>query len=257
MEWTTLEKIGLTHGEIKTYLALLKLGPSSTGPIAKRSGVSRSKVYAILDKLEKKGLASHIEKSGVVYFQAVEPGKIKDYLKERKEELETLEQEFEKFLPQLEAFHRQQGAVNNITVYQGMKGLKVAHEHTYLKLKRGEEYYVLGVPQYQPWEHLRYWEKDHRRRDGAGIKCKLLFNSDSERKLLENRNSYRLCEARYMPTDIKTPAYFTIYKDTTLITIPSAEPISIEIVSREITDSFKAYFDEFWNRSKPFLHRES
>ena len=252
MNWTTLEKIGLTHGEIKTYLALLKLGLSSTGPVAKQSGVSRSKVYMILDKLEKKGLASHVEKSGVVYFQAVEPGKIKDYIKDQQEELKSIEEEFERFLPQLEAFHRARGQTHQITVYQGMKGMKAAHEHTYLKLKRGEEYYVLGVPQYQPWEHLHYWVKDHRRRDAAGIRCKMLFNSDAERKLMENRNSYRYAEARYMPTDIKTPAYFTIYKDTTLISIPSAEPIAIEIVSREITDAFRAYFDAFWKLSKPF-----
>jgi sugar-specific transcriptional regulator TrmB len=252
LDWTTLEKIGLTHGEIKTYLALLKLGASSTGPIAKQSGVSRSKVYMILDKLEKKGLASHVEKSGVVYFQAVEPGKIKDYIKDQQEQLKNLEEEFDKFLPQLQAFHSQPGQTHNITVYQGMKGLKVAHEHTYLKLKRGEEYYVLGVPQYQPWEHLHYWVKDHRRRDEAGIKCKMLFNSDADRKLMKNRNSFRLSEARYMPTEIRTPAYFTIYKDTTLITIPSKDPISIEIVSNEITDAFKAYFGEFWKRSKPY-----
>jgi sugar-specific transcriptional regulator TrmB len=252
LDWTTLEKIGLTHGEIKTYLALLKLGPSSTGPIAKQSGVSRSKVYMILDKLEKKGLASHVEKSGVVYFQAVEPGKIKDYIKEQQEQLKSLEEEFEKFLPQLESFHRAQEALHQITVYQGLKGLKVAHEHTYLKLKKGDEYYVLGVPQYQPWEHLHYWGKDHRRRSDAGIRCRMLFNSDADPKLLKNRNSFRHCEARYMPTDLRTPAYFTIYKDTTLISIPSKDPIAIEIVSREITDAFMAYFNEFWKRSKPF-----
>jgi hypothetical protein len=32
----------------------------------------------------------------------------------------------------------------------------------------------------------------------------------------------------------------------------SGEPISIEIVSQKVTDSFRAYFDEFWKRSKPF-----
>jgi sugar-specific transcriptional regulator TrmB len=252
LDWTTLEKIGLTRGEIKSYLALLRLGPSSTGPIAKNSGVSRSKIYVILDKLEKKGLASHVEKNGVIYFQAVEPGKIKDYIKDQQEQLKSLEEEFEKFLPQLESFHRQPGEMHSITVYQGMKGLKVAHEHTYLKLKRGEEYYVLGVPQYQPWEHLHYWAKDHRRRDDAGIRCKMLFNSDADKKLMKNRNSYKYAEARYMPTDIRTPAYFTIYKDTTLITIPSKDPIAIEIVSQEITNAFMAYFDEFWKRSTPY-----
>ncbi len=73
MDTRLLEELGLTQGEIKAYLALLKLGSTSTGPLAKESGVSRSKLYAILDRLEKRGLASHVEERGVIQFQAAEP----------------------------------------------------------------------------------------------------------------------------------------------------------------------------------------
>ena len=36
-----LSQAGLTDGESRAYLALLELGPSTTGPIVDRSGVSR------------------------------------------------------------------------------------------------------------------------------------------------------------------------------------------------------------------------
>jgi hypothetical protein len=55
-----------------------------------------------------------------------------------------------------------------------------------------------------------------------------------------------------MPTDIKTPAYFLIYKDTVVITIASEFPTSIEIINQQIADAFRSYFEEFWKRSKPF-----
>ncbi len=100
-----------------------------------------------------------------------------------------------------------------------------------------------------------YWQKDHLRRAKAGIRCKLLFNQDTPIEILKNRDKYRFCEARYLPGDIKTPSYFLIYKDTVAITIPSENPISIEIISQEIADSFKAYFDEFWRKSKPLKIR--
>jgi len=247
-----LEEIGLTRGETKTYLALLKLGSSSTGPIAAQSQVSRSKLYLILDKLEKKGLCSHIEKNGIVYFQAVEPTKIKDYLRDKKEELDRTVREFDEFLPQLQSYYNKREKIQSIEVYQGLKGLRAAHEHTYLKLKRGEEYCYIGVPAYQPEEHHTYWKKDHQRRVELGIKCRVLFNRDTDRKILINRNGYKGCDARYMPTGIKTPAYFLIYKDTVMIAISSEDPIAIEIVSQEIADSFKAYFEQFWKNSKPF-----
>ncbi|MFN7991628.1 MAG: helix-turn-helix domain-containing protein [Candidatus Micrarchaeia archaeon] len=252
MKQSILEMIGLTEGEAKTYKALLRLGSSSTGAISSEAGVSTSKLYIILDKLERKGLASHIDRGGVRHFQAVEPAKIRDYLNEKRREVEVLESELEAQLPNLMALYAHASTQESITVFKGMKGLKTAHEHTYLKLGRGDEYCVLGIPQITEWDRLGYWEKDHQRRDAAGIRCRLLFNQGVEGKILMERNSYRFSEARYMPTDIKTPAYFTIYKDTTLVIIPSADPISIEIVSKEVADAFRGYFNEFWKLSKPF-----
>ncbi len=250
MDTKLLEEIGLTNGEIKAYLALLKLGSCSTGPLAKESQVSRSKLYIILDKLEKKGLASHVEKKGVTYFQAVEPNKIKDYIREKEERLQNLEKEFSNLLPQLESLQKEKGRVQKVTVYQGLKGLITAHEHTYLKLKKGEEYVYIGVPKYQPFEQHLYWQRDHIRRAKLGIKTRMMFNNDVDKEVVANRNSYKYCDTRYMPKGIKTPSFFLIYADTVVITIPSKDPISIEIISQEIADSFMAYFEEFWKLSE-------
>jgi predicted transcriptional regulator len=259
MKQSILEMIGLTEGEAKTYKALLKLGSSSTGAISSEAGVSTSKLYIILDKLKRKGLVSHIDRDGIRHFQAVEPAKIRDYLNEKKRGVEALESELEAQLPSLMQLYAHTGAHETVAVFSGTKGMRTAHEHTYMKLGKGDIYYVLGVPDYPLWEEkdpkgqfARYWEADHRRRAAAGIGCRLLFNTDANATLLKQRNSTRLCVARYMPIDIRTPAYFTIYKDTVLITIISAEPICIEVTNQDVADAFKAYFDEFWKKSKPF-----
>ena len=55
-----------------------------------------------------------------------------------------------------------------------------------------------------------------------------------------------------MPTDIKTPSYVAIFKDTVMMTLPKKEPVVIEIKNKEIADSFKAYFEAFWKNSKKF-----
>lgn len=253
METGVLRELGLTEGEIKAYLTLLRLGSSAAGAVARESGISRSKIYLVLDKLEKKGMASHVEQRGVKYFQPVEPSKIRDYLKERKEKLENLEGDLERFLPRLEAFHKGAGAGQTVSVYLGFKGMRVAHEHVYLKLRRGDEYYALGAPSGRSWKGMeRYWEKDHQRRAASAIKCKILFNADVDRSVLEDRNGRPLCEARYMPIGMVTPAEIEVFGDTTLIITISDEPVTVEIVSREISRSFKSYFDQFWKRSKSF-----
>lgn len=252
MKTHILKEIGLTPGEIKAYLALLTIGPSSTGPIAKESGVSRSKLYGILDRLEKKGLVSHVEKNGVISFQPVEPGKIKDYLKQKEEDIKRLQRDVELFIPQLEAYYQRAASSQVVRVYQGLKGLATAHEHTYLKLNRGEEYVYIGIPRIQPSSHHLYWKRDHERRSKAGIRCRLLFNKDTDPSVLKDRNSRHGCDARYLPVTIKTPAYYAIYKDTVVIAIASENPIAIEIVNQDIADSFLAYFEAFWQHAKPF-----
>jgi len=57
-----LEGIGLTKGEVKVYLTLLKTGETTTGKIIDNSGLSSGKIYEILEKLIKKGLVAYIIK---------------------------------------------------------------------------------------------------------------------------------------------------------------------------------------------------
>ena len=57
-----IREAGLTEGESKVYLALLKLDSSTSGPIIEESGVANSIIYRILDSLSEKGLVSYIIK---------------------------------------------------------------------------------------------------------------------------------------------------------------------------------------------------
>ena len=251
MDTSSLKEAGLTDGEIKVYLALLELGLSTTGPIIKKSGIARSIIYQLLEKLMQKGLVSYITKEKTKYFQAAEPNKILKYIDERKKRLEENRKKAEQLLPELilkQKIHKKSEA----NIYTGFRGIRTAHEHLYLNLKKGEEYCYLGVPAYQPEEQHIYWKKDHVRRIKKGIKCRLLFNRDTDKKTLKNRNSYKGADAKYMPSGIKTPACFMTYKDTTVIILQSPFAIAVELINQEIADSFQAYFEEFWKRSKKF-----
>ena len=101
-----LEKVGLTKGEIKVYLALIELGESSSGAIIIKAKVSRSKVYEVLEKLKEKGLVSEVIKENIKYFQAGNPKVILEYIKKKKEELKEQEEDFKKILPNLEEMQK-------------------------------------------------------------------------------------------------------------------------------------------------------
>jgi sugar-specific transcriptional regulator TrmB len=75
-----LESFGLTTGEAKAYLALMTLGPSTVGPIAKKSSISYSKIYEVLQRLIEKGLVSSTTKEKTRHYQAVPPSRIIEFL---------------------------------------------------------------------------------------------------------------------------------------------------------------------------------
>ncbi|MBU1854934.1 MAG: helix-turn-helix domain-containing protein, partial [Nanoarchaeota archaeon] len=50
-ELTELTKLGLTKGEIRIYEALLELGETTRTKLAKKSGVSPSKIYDVTNRL--------------------------------------------------------------------------------------------------------------------------------------------------------------------------------------------------------------
>ena len=251
MNKEAFKQAGMTDGEIKVYLAMLEIGESTTGPIIEKSGIARSISYQILERLIEKGLASFIIKNNTRYYQAANPEKIVEYSKKEIEKAKENLIDIEKILPDL-LEKQKTNPKSQATIYLGYKGIRTAHEGTYSKLKKGGEYLYLGVPAYQPDEQHIYWQKDHIRRAKAGINVRILCNKDVSPETLKNRNSYKGCDARYMETDVKTPAGFEIYADTIVIILQTPQQIAVEIVNQDIADSFKAYFEDYWKKSKPF-----
>ena len=251
MDYSALKEAGLTDGESRVYLALLETGPSTTGPIVEKSRVAKSIVYQLLEKLIEKGLVSFIIKEKTKYYQAAQPSKLLDYIEEREKQLIRNKTEIQKILPEL-LLKQTLAKKSEAQIYEGFRGIQTVHEKTYLRLKRGEEYFYLGVSSFQEKQYHLYWQRDHVRRAKAGINTKILFNKNTDASILKNRNGFKGCDCRYMPIDIVTPAWFSGYKDVTIIGLQSEKGLAIEIINQEIADSFRAYFEAFWKQTKPF-----
>ena len=261
----SVQQAGLTEGEAKVYLALLKIGISTTGPIIEESGVANWIIYRILNSLIDKGLVAYITKEKTKYFSAANPQRIIDFIEERKEKLDDDKNAITKILPQLLAMTQQSGETS-IQIYEGFKGFLTAWELCHVKLKKGDEYHCLGIYPVQEEKFHAYWKKDHKRRVKTGFKGKMLFNKGTSKEILKNRNSYWGCESRYMPSDMQTPAWFVVFKDVVSIYLQTRKfeddgtlvkkPLSIVIFNKEIAKTFEAYFQDYWKRSKPFEHKK-
>ena len=250
MDIAPLKEAGLTDGETRVYLALLEIGSSTIGPILEKSGITRSIIYRILEKLIKKGLVSYITKEKTKYYQAAQPNKLLDYMDTREKQLQKNRNKIERMLPQL-ILKQKAAKKSEANMYEGFKGLMTAYDKRYDKLKKGDEVVIYGLPPSQPEYHHAYWKKANAKLDKLGIKSKLLYHPDVTDKNLKNRNRYKLCQAKRMPFNIESPSWVMVYKDVTLIAIPQGDmPFAFEITNQKVADSFKNYFKVMWKQSK-------
>ncbi len=252
-----IAEAGLTEGEAKVYLALLELGVSTVGPIIEKSKVARSFAYNILNGLINKGLASYVTRDRTKYYQAAEPSRLLDYMEKRKEALERSKSELEKLMPGLKALQTEVPRTE-ISVYEGFRGIQTAFEHYEDKLRKGDEYLCFGGYPTQKDQYHLYWQKHHEKRMKEGIRTRMLFDKDADDDVLKNRNSYALCDTRRLHTKLKTPAWFYIYKDTTTIFLQenpdfqNTKALGVEIVNQEIADTFRAIFEDYWKKARPY-----
>ena len=241
-----LEEIGLTKSEIKVYLALLELGSSTTGPIVDKSGASSSKIYEIMDKLLQKGLVSYIIKEGMKYFEAADPNRILDYLKEKQTALEEQTKEIKKLLPELELKRTLSKYKSTATIYKGMKGLETAFQDIFKTLKKGDTNYVYVVGELD--ERMNeFFKKQYTLRAKQGIKTKTIF-SEVGRKMYESRKTLPLFEGKVVGTTT-SPATINIYGTKVNLRMgDSQNVICIVIDNKELADSFLEQFNLLWNQ---------
>lgn len=238
MDLKILEDIGLTKSEIKVYLALLELGPSTKGPVVHKSGVASSKIYYLLEKLMEKGLVSYIIRANVKHFEAVPPRKLLDYVEAKKEKVEIQKENLKKILPQLEMRQFIAMITPEARIFRGMGGARTSFNDILTTLKKGEEYYVLGVSTYtQRFE--RFVINFHKKRAKCSIRCKIMVN-EVAKDIGRELESIPLTEVRYIPIELFSPVVFHIYKYMTLISI-SLEEMFIQIHSKHLSDGLRTY----------------
>jgi sugar-specific transcriptional regulator TrmB len=251
MDLKLLEDIGLTEGEVKVYLALLKLGASKTGPLATTAGVSSSKVYKILARLEKKGLVGHALKGDVKYFSALEPRRIMDYIDEKQVQLEDRKKLMEKMLPELEKQRKAASQKSEAHIYDGFRAVTNFFRNVLDELKPGETYYVIGAG-YGKGEVpglYQFFYRHHLKRADRKIRVKMLANYDTKNTLVETTSLNS--EIRFLPQYLITNMEIVFYKNKVFIAILTSEPKGFLIESDEAVKSFQAYFNALWKIAKP------
>jgi len=247
---STLREIGLTESEAKVYVALLALEESPKGPILKKAKIAHSKIYLVLDKLIDKGLASSFIKNKVKHFRAAPPEEIKNYLKQKKKEIEKEEVELNKILPQLKRLKDEKKGEVTAEVFYGWRGMETVFNQIYSTLKKGNTNLVIGASKGADIPRTeRFFIKHDARLMKKGVKKKVIFNDNVRTyvKRIEKIGDFSY-DKKFI--SITTPVEINIFGDKTAIVRLKEEPIVFLIKDKETADSFKAYFEALWLTAK-------
>jgi len=251
MDLTNLKKIGLTEGEIKLYNALLELGESTRTELAKKSGISPSKIYDVANRLLEKGIISSVKKNGVIHFSAASPERIKEFLKNKENEIEKEKSLIDQMLPMLLAKYQKTEEDIDIEVFYGWEGMKTVFNDIVKTLNKGELNYVVGASKgYDNKQADIFFSQYYLKKRKKGFGTKIIFNEN----VRENKKRTRifkesLNKIRFLHQDTFTE--INLYKNTVLIIILLKKPIILRINNNEAADSFKKFFDSMWKISKP------
>jgi HTH-type transcriptional regulator, sugar sensing transcriptional regulator len=247
MDEHLLQEIGLTPGETKVYLALLELGMTTTGPLIKKSGVSASKTYGILDKLTTKGLVGHIIKNKVKHFKAMHPNRLLDYIEEKEEEISQKKTLIKQLIPQL--ISQQQTSAPTATIYNGFRSISNFFRNILDDLQKGDTYYVLGATYGVNAKGVRaFFLNYHTNRAKKKINVKMLANYETRGNL---EKSVALCSSvRYLPKHFVTNMSIVFYKKKAFMFFLTENPFAFLIENEETVKNFQIYFDTLWKIAK-------
>lgn len=248
-----LERIGLTKGESKVYLALLELRSSTTGKIIEKSRVSASKVYEILDKLLKKGLVSYLVKDKTRIYTAQDPKSLMDFLNLEEKRIEDNKLAVKGILPELLLKLASGSPEPSVQVFEGKRGFILSHDKLVDEIKQGGSYYTIAL-EAQNRMFSAYFKEWNKKRQAKNIGFWVIYDPGAwflgEKRSGREKLEERKVRKNYFPKvcDNKglMPANITFANDLCMLSLISDEIICILIRNKSMVDSYKSYFKSMW-----------
>ena len=226
-----LEQIGLDGKEANIYLQLLEKDQQTASQVAKKTGINRSVVYSVVERLLNKGLASYVIKDNVKHFLANDPQTLKHFLKNKERIVDNI-------LPRLNKIKPESGKEVDIEVFQGLKGGIAIQKDI---IREGKDFVVLGedgtlqegIPKTILEQYIRDLEENE-------IEERILAKKGTD--LIESKYT----KVRYLPKKFNLPTMTIVYGNKVAIAIFKKPYYIIRVRSKDLADTYRAFFENLW-----------
>ena len=244
-----LVEAGLGKWEMQVYLALLRTGSTTTGPLVKKSEVPHSKIYSVLESLKGKGLANYVIKGKIKYFQAADPKVLISILREK-------ERRLEENIPSLQKLSTLAKNRQNVEIYEGMKAIENFFIDLLDSAKKGDVWYDFSVVEDHKLERVQlFWKRIGLRRKKKELIVKSMVDIE-QKTLYENvyRDEIKSVKKIVRFSEKPFPATTVILGDKIIILNFLAEPeIAVVITSTDLANSYKEFHKKHWETAQKWV----
>ena len=236
-----LTKLDLTKNEAKIYETLLKHGETTVAKISGEAQINRRNVYDSLSRLIEKGLIFEIRQGKENLYQAVDPKKLMESIKEKEIALESI-------MPALQDLYISTPHHEDVYVYRGVEGWKNVMRDI---LRVGKDVDIIGGK--GAWADPKiagYSQQFFAQAKKKGIKFRTLYDIEVEK---EQRNILKIFETeyRFLPEGYSSTGAMEIFGDyITLLPLTSGnidESSFTVVVNKRMADAFRVWFKLMWN----------
>lgn len=246
MEIPLLQELGLSPNEAKIYHALLTYGGSGVSTISLRAKVHRRNAYDALHRLHKKGLVFEAHGKGEVLFEAVDPGKLMELVREQELKLSGI-------MPALQSLYQAKKAPELAYIFRGAEGVK-----NYLRevQKTDSDMHILGAE--GAWfdprlvDTTRRFLEDMKRRNKT---LHILFDADAQDMGMDLALFSK--HYKFLPEKYDTKATMDIFGDY-VVTYTGTSPGKLAddatifvLYSPELAESYRVWWQLIWDLLPP------
>lgn len=242
MDIQILEDLGLTSGEIKTYITLLELGTSHAGELVQKSSLHTSVIHRALNSLIEKGLINYIYEGKRRIYQANDPKQFYNYMDEKK-------RKFEEILPELLEKQKYSKEKENASIFKGKRGINEVY-NILVNNKEAREYLSFGGG--KPCEELMsalWWKNIHTKRIANQLPSRQVFD-ESVKEIGLDIDKKKISSIRFLSKEFESFQETVICGDLVAISIFTDNPYSILIKDEIVAQGYRKHFELLWKSAK-------
>lgn len=241
-----LEQLNIPEREAQVYLALLKQGMTSVGPIVTATKLHRQLVYQSLERLKDMRMASMVMKNGRQHWHATDPSVLLDRLEKQRQIAEQV-------IEELEQLRQKEQDDVHVEILYGRNGLLSTLEAAARSASKTDKIIRIigGASDENFYQILGEWYESYQElTNDLGVKKKLIAPPGYTSQFQQHFHSESGNELRIWQAGLSTPTFNRITQEMVSIEVYGKEPIVIQIKNPTIAKSYVESFDSLWKQAE-------